>query len=66
MAVFSVVLLTSSSQAQEVAPQVGEDLGPSNVVDASTNKIQKIVVRGKRTKLRMAIATIASTRCEGV
>jgi hypothetical protein len=61
MAVFSVVLLTSSSQAQEVSPQVGEDLGPSNVVDASTNKIQKIVVRGKRTKLRMAIATIANT-----
>ena len=40
---------------------MGEDLGPSNVVETSTNKIQKIVVRGKRTKLRMAIATIANT-----
>ncbi|PQJ27376.1 hypothetical protein [Rubritalea profundi] len=60
-AVFSIVLLTNSSQAQEVPPQVGEDLGPSHVVETSTNNIQKIVVRGKRTKLRMAIASIANT-----
>ncbi len=61
LAVFSGVLLTSSSRAQEVSPQVGEDLKPSHVVETSTNKIQKIVVRGKRTKWRMAIASIANT-----
>jgi len=60
-AFLGLVLLTSSSQAQESPPQVGEDLGPSHVVKTSTNKIQKIVVRGKRTKLRMAIASIANT-----
>ena len=61
LAVFAIVLGPCSLQAQQVDPQVGEDLVPSRVVETSTNKIQKIVVRGKRTKLRMAIASIANT-----
>lgn len=56
-----VVLLVSPSLTQELNPQVGEDLNPDRVATTSTNQIQKIVVRGERVKLRMAIASIANT-----
>ena len=61
LAFFAIIICPRSLWAQQVDSQVGEDLTASRVVETSTNKIQKVVVRGKRTKLRMAIASIANT-----
>ena len=61
VAAVSIALLAGSTHAQELPGRVGEDLEPRRVIDSSTNKIQKIVVRGKRTKLRMAISSIANS-----
>ncbi|MFC4995314.1 hypothetical protein [Rubritalea tangerina] len=57
--VLGLMLLGQGVRAQVNAP-VGENLLPEDSHNLSTNKIQKVVVKGDNNKMRMAIASIAN------